>query len=444
VKKLLGCVVTALIILGVVAPVSHTAVLADLDDFAGGDGSAGNPYQIADWNHLDNVRHHLYSHFILMHDLDADTDGYATLAGDAANGGKGWQPLRAPELIFNGTFDGQGYEIRDLFIDRDDEDCIGLFGMSDSPAIIEAVGVVNADITGRDSVGALVGANWGTVSNCCATGSVTGSYGVGGLVADNPGTLTRCYCTGSVSGVDLIGGLVGTAIGGTVTCCYASGSVTGEWFVGGLVGYIDEATVINCYATGGASGNTHVGGLVGDMTSGTISNSYATGNVNGGDLLGGLLGSMIGGTVTSCFWDTEASGMATSEGGTGKNTEAMQDIATYREQGTEGLNWPWDILPVDEGATLPYATWNIADGVDYPFLTFRRVEVEVKAGWNMVSAPGGLADSANTVAEVFGNQIVAIYFWNPVTKSYNVPTVLEPNQGYWVAVTEDKTLIMRI
>ena len=84
--------------------------------------------------------------------------------------------------------------------------------------------------------------------------------------------------------------------------------------------------------------------------------------------------------------------------------------------------------------------WNIVDEADCPFLTFRRVEVDVKAGWNMVSVPGGLSDCENTVADVFGNQIIAIYFWNAVTKSYNAPTILEPNRGYWVAVTKDKTI----
>jgi len=166
--------------------------------------------------------------------------------------------------------------------------------------------------------------------------------------------------------------------------------------------------------------------------------------VTGDDPVGGLVGENLG-TASNCFWDTDTSGTTSSAGGTGKTAEEMKDVATYREKGTEGLNWPWDILPVDTGATLPYATWNIVDGEGYPFLTFRQLQVEVKAGWNLVSVPGGLVDCANTVEEVFGDQIEAIYYWNPEDPaSYDVPTTVEPNRGYWVAVSEDKTLTLRI
>ena len=36
--------------------------------------------------------------------------------------------------------------------------------------------------------------------------------------------------------------------------------------------------------------------------------------------------------------------------------------------------------------------------------------------------------------------MAAIYTWNPVTKSYSVPTTIEPEKGYWVAVTVEDTL----
>ncbi len=83
---------------------------------------------------------------------------------------------------------------------------------------------------------------------------------------------------------------------------------------------------------------------------------------------------------------------------------------------------------VAAGGTLPYAVWNMVVARGYPFLTFNEVQIEVKAGWNMVSVPAGLSGGSSTVAEVFGNEIVAIYLWNPV-ESYAVPTVLEPDPG---------------
>ena len=115
----------------------------------------GEVYQISDWYDLNNVRNNLSSNFVLMNDLDKNTSGYDELASPSANGGKGWKPIG----IFTGNFDGQGYEIRDLFINRSDEDYVGLFGYVAEGGVIKGVGVVNATVTGNDYVGGLVGEN---------------------------------------------------------------------------------------------------------------------------------------------------------------------------------------------------------------------------------------------------------------------------------------------
>jgi len=64
----------------------------------------------------------------------------------------------------------------------------------------------------------------------------------------------------------------------------------------------------------------------------------------------------------------------------------------------------------------------------------------LEPGWNMVSVPLLLEDGEDTVAEVFKGEIVAIYTWNPGSKSYGVPTTIDPELGYWVAVTEQTQL----
>ncbi len=433
-NKRLCSLVYVMAILGSILAPWPASVAAD-GEFAGGEGTAEDPYQISDWDHLDNVRDHLGACFILLNDLDRYTAGYTT---------GGWLPIGTEARRFKGSFDGQGYEIADLVIDRT-ADYIGFFGYIDSGAEVEGITVTDCDVTGSAGVGGLVGWNDGMVSSCCATGTVNGSGDcVGGLAGWNDGTVSNCYATGTVSGAWYVGGLVGRNAA-TMSNCYATGSVTGDGYVGGLVGD-NDGTVSQCYATGSVNGSgEYIGGLLG-LSFGTVSNCYATGSVNGpGYFVGGLVGYRGGTVVSNCFWDTDTSDTTSSAGGTGKTTEEMRDIATYREQGTTGLTWPWDILSVADGATLPYATWNIVDGEGYPFLTFRQGQVEVKTGWNMVSVPGGLADSANTVEEVFGDQIEAIYYWNPGDPgSYNVPTVVEPTKGYWVAVTEDKTLTLRI
>ena len=177
--------------------------------------------EIRDWHDLQAVRNHRDEDFILMNDLDSTTRGYEELASPIANEGKGWRPIGTAWEPFAGTFDGQGYEIKDLFIDRSDkwDWQIGLFGCTNNTATIKNVGVVNANIFGWWEVGSLVGANWGTIINSYSTGSVTGIKYVGGLVGCHSyGTVSKCYSTCKVTGPTYnSGGLVGLLrYGGTV------------------------------------------------------------------------------------------------------------------------------------------------------------------------------------------------------------------------------------
>jgi hypothetical protein len=307
--------------------------------------------EIRDWYDLDAVRENLTGNHRLMNDLDAATAGYDELASPAANGGKGWQPIGTCEgggfYVSEGTFDGQGYEIRDLFINRPDESCVGVFGTLGNlyraeKGIIENVGVVNATVTGRSFVGALVGysgeGTFSTVSNCYATGTVAGNSSVGGLVGLNGRVVSSCYHMGNVTGITRVGGLVGLN-GGTATNSYSGGSVVGNSDVGGLLGY-------NHY--------------------GTVSNSYSAGSVSGDDDVGGLVGLNEDSTVSGSFWDTETSGQPISDGGTGRNTTQMRDIMTFSGAG-------WNITAVAPNETNPACIWNIVNGVTYPFLSWESV-----------------------------------------------------------------------
>jgi hypothetical protein len=353
----------------------------------------------------------LAGNHILMNDLDSTTAGYMELASETANGGKGWQPIGT----FTGSFDGQGYEIRDLY-------GAGLFGRVFPRGVIKDVGLVNVTVTSEWNVGSLVGENWGTVSNCYSSGNVTGDSRVGGLVGWNRGTMSNCYSSGNVTGDEGIGGLVGSNWG-TVSNCYSSGNVTGDENVGGLVGGNPAGTVSNSYSSGSVTGYSSVGGLAGGNYDGSVSNSYSTANVTGYSSVGGLVGenmlddvsdsystgsvtgylsvgglvgenkwrgtvsdsystggvtgnSSVGGLVgwneamyeaivSNSFWDIETSGQATSDGGTGKNTTETQDIATFSGAG-------WKIIAVaNPGTREPSYIWNIVDGQTYPFLSWQ-------------------------------------------------------------------------
>jgi hypothetical protein len=149
--------------------------------------------EIWDWYDLHAVRDNLGGSYLLMNDLDSTTAGYMELASEIANEGKSWQPIGTSGDPFTGSFDGQGYEIRDLFTDRPDENEVGLFGLLDEGGVIKNVDVVNATVAGKQHVGGLVGNNSGTVSNSYFSGSVTGDQYVGGLVGGNVGTVSNSY-----------------------------------------------------------------------------------------------------------------------------------------------------------------------------------------------------------------------------------------------------------
>jgi hypothetical protein len=167
---------------------------------------------------------------------------------------------------------------------------------------------------------------------------------------------------------DSVGGLIGFTAG-IVNNSYSTGTVTGDRCVGGLVGYNGgtdfAATVNSSYSTGTVTGSEWVGGLVGfNMEGCTVSHSYSIGSVIGNSSVGGLVGYNHDGTVTDSFWDTETSGQATSDGGTGKTTAEMHDIVTF-----SGAGWP--IIAVANSSTRdPAYIWNIVNNMTYPFLSW--------------------------------------------------------------------------
>ena len=287
------------------------SVVALITGMVGCDGTPSS-VEICDWYELDAIRDNLGGTYVLRCNLDSTTAGYTELASPTANQGKGWQPIGIWPNPFVGSFDGQGFEIRDLFIDREGEDNVGLFSFVDTGAVIVGVALIDADVTGEVYVGGLVGHNHdGSLSNCHATGNVTGNDNVGGLVGINEGTVSNSYSTATVTSGEDVGGLVGWN-GGTVSNSYSTGNVAGISSVGGLVGYND-------------------------------------------------------GTVNNSLWDTETSGQSTSAGGTGRTTAEMQDISTFSAA-------TWDIVAVaNPGIRNTSYIWNIVDDETYPFLSWQSV-----------------------------------------------------------------------
>ena len=67
--------------------------------------------------------------------------------------GDGWQPIGTSQAPFSATFNGNGYTISNLYIDRSstDGDEIGLFGYTGSNSTLTAIGLINVDINAARS-----------------------------------------------------------------------------------------------------------------------------------------------------------------------------------------------------------------------------------------------------------------------------------------------------
>ena len=289
-----------------------------------GDGSSGTPYEIATWENLYWISQDISrwnKHYIQTADIDLSTASPAITGWDS---NQGWTPIGNGTTQFTGSYDGQGFTINGLYINRPSTIYAGLFGRI-ANSTISNLGVTDVNITAHASVGGLVG------------------YILNNSVVQNS------YSTGAVSGNNYnVGGLVGRSHNSTIRNSYSTGSVTGSsYYVGGLVGYILENSVIQ--------------------------NSYSTGSVTGGNYFGGLVGhSSHASTVTNSFWDKETSNQNFSAGGTVKTTAQMQSLATFTDTDSLGLDLAWDFVgdPNDDAATNDYWDFN-ASISGYPFLAWQ-------------------------------------------------------------------------
>ena len=242
--------------------------------FDGGDGSTDTPYQISNICQLQNIADD---------DITADGVAYTNLLDksyilteniDATytsnwDSGKGFNPIghnndNSTADSFHGTFDGAGFTLSNLTINRSAEAYIGVFGYS--TGTIKDITVDSVDITGNNRVAGLVGQNDGTIANSSSSGSVIGNTFIGGFVGNNYGTIDNSSSSGSVVSVSNssnIGGFVGINYG-TIDNSSSSGSVVGDNNVGGFVGSSEsESSINNSISSGSIVGNTAVGGFVG-------------------------------------------------------------------------------------------------------------------------------------------------------------------------------------
>ena len=307
-KKTISMILALMLLLSVLSGCSETESTATTDSiateavtdttaaketetaalFAGGAGTAEDPWQIATAEQLDFIRNDLTAHYVLIDDIDLS--GY-----------ENWMPIGAfqslsdapedaeiphPDYAFTGTFDGAGHTISNLTVSSEAPMGAGLFGCAsgteESAAYIRNFTLRDVTVSGCYLVGGAVGLQFMNcpVSDVHLVGDnhLTGMQGIGGIVGTGFDLISNCGATADIIVLGDDGACAGLIAGGATmssiqNCEVTGGSITAEgnatWAFGALCGApwgaaeITDCKVSGTVITVSGDNNRLVGGLVG-------------------------------------------------------------------------------------------------------------------------------------------------------------------------------------
>ena len=260
-----------------------------------GDGSVGNPDKISTAAELAWFRDQVNSGnttISAMLTKDIDLAEFCHAKDAAKNTDElSWTPIGNSGNKYQGTFDGNGKTISNLYINATYWDIgitlfTGFFGYTDAGGSIKNITFDNAKVKSVDDyyTGILVGIaascieNIKTLANC----SVEGKDNVGGIAGEANGNIGNCENHAMVNGAGFVGGIVGRYAysGKSITSCANYGVITGTRNqVGGMAGYFVSGTIQNCANYGDITGTFYVGNLIGCADECNLDNVLGTGNV---------------------------------------------------------------------------------------------------------------------------------------------------------------------
>ena len=322
-----------------------------------------------------------------------------------------WTPIgNFARNKYQGTFDGNGKTISNLYIINAASEHLGFFGYAEKGSI-KNITFDNAKVksTGDCFTGILAGfeelciiENIKTLANC----SVEGKDDVGGIVGIASGDIGNCENHAMVNGANAVGGIVGgyRESGKSIISCANYGVVTGTGNrVGGIAGNFGSGTIQNCANYGDITGADIVGNLIGDGYICNLNNVLGTGNVTAtsADRAGLLVGNIGNSSSTASgilaynssakltFNKTEQTGNAVKAIGDGSLTypegvneadvvkaftaeqlksgevayllngrKSEGELAWYQKLGTDA----YPVLVAEEGNTVYHGSFTCCDG----------------------------------------------------------------------------------
>ena len=281
-----------------------------LSKFAGGSGTADDPYLVATAGDLAYISKNPAAHYRLVNDIDASL---ITIEGSSSD--------------FTGTLDGNGKTISNLHLTG--KHC-SLFGSITGPQSTGAEGEAPApavknlnfinptmELSGENTCGLLAGLTFQnvTIENVHVYGLTTVNNGFsgsfGGLVGDATSSSALISCSVNNASIDLpessiVGGLVANLKASSkIAASSFSGSLVAANNAGGIAGNSFEAysaqlcSIRNCHVNASISATHTVGGITGSDNHNYIVNNFvegsltATGATNwNGPIIGGVIGSL--------------------------------------------------------------------------------------------------------------------------------------------------------
>ena len=196
-----------------------------------------------------------------------------------------WTPIGNSDNMYQGTFDGNGKTIKNLYINATTTN-IGFFGYAIKGGSIKNITFNNAKVNSSGNyTGILAGyeenciiKNIKTLANC----SVKGKESVGGIAGRANGDISNCENHAIVNGRFSVGGVVGSHVGvnNSITSCANYGAVTSTGSqAGGMVGFLGTGIIQNSANYGDITGANNVGNLIGEGNICNLDNVLGTGNV---------------------------------------------------------------------------------------------------------------------------------------------------------------------
>lgn len=346
-----------------------------------------------------------------------------TLNADIDLNNEEWTPIGGTNA-FEGTFDGGGHTISNLYINKPDTDRIGLFGKAQNAAI-KNLTLRNVNVTGNRYTGAMVGEFYtGTASNCHVTGSiqVVGYRWVGGLAGHGYVSIHNCSVIAATEAKGLVK------------------ADPDQFNAGGIIGFngegskvIEGCTVQNMTIDSGDSG---VGGIAGNAHHGNIIRNNTVSNVSivadypdGGTNLGLIAGQNLGtaNAVTKVINNTVINSTATNGGvaytnhvGTSANTivgtGVSFDASGKVTAGTMEVMVPASLLPGGYVCAAKDGKFTVAKGMT--------LGGEDKTYDDILSDAAGTSTVAVPAAPTTQNQVPADLFIKVGTDSDTIAVEL--------------------